>query len=87
MTFNLDPVNVVNTALCIVILILGYWGYQKGGDKIPLLIGIAFGIFGASHIVTLLGLGQLLMNFLIVIRVIAYLVVVFALWRVAAKRG
>jgi hypothetical protein len=86
MELNLDPIYVVNLVLCIVILLLGYWGYRKRRNVVPLLIGIAFGLFGISHLVTLFGLAGDWASVLIVIRVLAYLTVVFALYKyVTAK--
>jgi hypothetical protein len=86
MGFNLDPIYVVNLVLCIVILLLGYWGYRKRRNVVPLLIGVAFGLFGISHLVTLFGLAGDWASVLIVIRVLAYLTVVFALYKyVTAK--
>jgi len=75
--------NVVNIALCIVIVILGYLAYKKNKTVPALFIGIAFGIFGLSHILTVVGLGTSLMNFLIAIRTVAYLAVVLALFIMA----
>ena len=86
MEFTGDPVYVVNLALCIVIFILGYWGYRKKKDTMPLYIGIAFGLFGISHIVTLFDMASSLTDVLIVIRVIAYLIVVFALYMYVRKK-
>ena len=82
----MNPIVTVNLVLCIIILVLGIWGYSKKKDDVPLYIGVAFGLFGVSHIITLLGLAPGLTIFLIVIRLIAYLLVVFALYRVLAKR-
>ncbi len=81
MALNLDPVYIVNLVLCIVIFILGYWGYTKRRDILPLLIGLAFGLFAISHIVTIAGLSSDLNSVMVVIRTIAYLLVVFALYR------
>ena len=81
----MDLINIINTALCVIILVLGYWGFTQKRMKAPLLIGIAFGFFGVSHIVKLIGLEPSLLNFMITIRVIAYVMVVFALWMFAAK--
>ena len=86
MTFILDPIYLTNLVLCIVILVLGWLGCKKSGDKSPLLIGIAFGLFGISHLATLLGLKETLTVFLIVIRTLAYLTVAFSLYRIALKR-
>ncbi len=85
MALNLDPIYVVNLILCIVIVVLGYWGYKKSGDSIPLYIGVAFGLFGLSHLATLLGLREILESVLIVVRLLAYLIVVYALYKVASK--
>ena len=86
MTFTLDPIYTTNLILCIAILVLGFLGYKKSGDKTPLYVGIAFGLFGISHLVTLLGFKEALETVLIVIRTIAYLIVVIALYKVAVKR-
>ncbi len=72
--------NVVNTVLCIIIVILGFLAYNRNHKMPALLIGVSFGIFGLSHIVTMLGFEKSLMNILIAIRSIAYLFVVFALF-------
>ena len=81
MTFAWDPIYTLNLVLCTVILVLGYWGYKKKDDKTPLYIGVAFGIFGISHLTTLLGLKEALTDVLIIIRALAYLIVVFALYK------
>jgi uncharacterized membrane protein YhfC len=86
MAFDLDPITTVNLVLCIIIVLLGYWGYQKKKNSIMLYIGIAFGFFGISHLATLLGQRAALEEILIVVRTIAYLLVIFALYKEAAKR-
>jgi hypothetical protein len=86
MSFTWDPMYVVNLVLCIIILALGCWGYRKTGDKVPLYVGIAFGLFGVSHLMTLLGLKDALEIVLIVIRTLAYVIVAFALYTVVFKR-
>ena len=86
MIFTWDPIYTVNLGLCIVIFILGFWGYKKQKDTMPLYIAIAFGLFGISHLVTLFGLANSLTNVLIVIRVLAYLIVVFALLLYVRKK-
>ena len=78
-----DPITTVNLVLCIVILAFGIVGYRRSGMAFPLYIGIAFGLFGLSHLVTLLGMKDALAGVLIVIRTLAYLLVAFALYRVA----
>lgn len=74
-------VTLVNLILCIIILCLGIWGYSKKKGDVVLYIGIAFGLFGVSHIFTLLGLAAGLDVLLIIVRLIAYLLVLFALYK------
>ena len=71
-------VDVINTILCAAIVVLGSWGYKKDGNKTSLAIGISFGLFGISHIITLLGYGQSLIELVVTIRIIAYLNIVFS---------
>ena len=87
MTLLLDPIYIVNLTLCSIILLLGFFGYRKKDNPIPLYIGIAFGLFGISHLATILGLKTDLEAFLIVIRTVAYLVVVFALYTILNRRS
>jgi uncharacterized membrane protein (UPF0136 family) len=78
-----DPITTVNLVLCIIILALGIIGYRRSGKAFPLYVGIAFGLFGVSHLLTILGLKEELAGLLIAVRTAAYLLVVFALYRVA----
>ena len=87
MALVLDPMYIVNLTLCILILFLGFFGYRKTGNPVPLCIGMAFGLFGISHLATILGLKTALEAFLIVIRTVAYLVVVFALYTILNRRS
>jgi hypothetical protein len=82
-----NPMVVENTILCLVILTLGYWGYRKRKSSLALYIGIAFGFFAVSHILALVGFATELENVLLVIRIIAYLLIIFALYRVLVKSG
>jgi hypothetical protein len=76
----------INLVLCIVILALGIWAFIKKKWDVPLYIGIAFGLFGISHTLTLMGLAASLDAFVIVIRVIGYLLVIVALCRILMKK-
>ena len=82
----MDPIYLTNLILCIIIVVFGYLGFKKAKDKWPLYIAISFGLFGLSHLLTLLGLREALTGFLIAIRTIAYLLVAFTLYRVAFKK-
>lgn len=79
-------ITIVNLVLCIVILVLGIWAYTKKKGDVPLYIGIAFGLFGLSHLLTLLGLAASLTIFLIIVRLLAYLLVVYTVYRILAKK-
>jgi len=86
MAFTWDPITAVNLVLSVIILVLGYWGYKKSNNNVPLYVGTAFGLFGVSHLATLLGLTQSLVSVLIIIRTLAYLIVIFAVYKIAFKR-
>jgi hypothetical protein len=92
-------VTVINLILTTVILILGIWAFFKrrsdialGSSKaiaipeVSLYIGIAFGLFAVSHALTLAGLAASLQTIIIVIRVIAYLLVMVAPCRILMKK-
>jgi hypothetical protein len=82
----MDTITLVNLILCIIIVVFGCVGFKKAKDKWPLYIAISFGLFGLSHLLTLLSLKETLEAFLIAIRTIAYLLVVYTVYRVAFKK-
>jgi len=77
--------NIVNTILCAMIFLLGVTGYKKNKESLPLLIGVAFGLFGVSHLVTMIGFGEAWINFQVVIRMLGYLIVAFALYKITVR--
>jgi hypothetical protein len=84
MNFIWDPIVAVNLVLSLAILVLGLVANRRlGSDANPLYIGIAFGLFGLSHLATLLGLKDSLELVLVLVRTAAYLIVAFALYRSA----
>ncbi|MGA1790168.1 MAG: hypothetical protein ACMUIM_01675 [bacterium] len=85
MNIVLDPIYVVNLVLCIVILALGVAGWRRSGNAFSLYIGIAFGLFGLSHLATILGLKHVLEGVLIGVRTLGYLFVVFALFKITFR--
>jgi hypothetical protein len=78
-----DPIYVVNLILCAIILVFGIIGWRRSKNSYPVYIGMAFGLFGLSHLVTILGLKAPLEVPLIVVRTLAYLLVVFTVYRMA----
>jgi hypothetical protein len=83
---NIDPMTLINLIFCVVILALGITGYTKSQQLWPLLIGIAFGLFGVSHLLTLLGLKEALDALLLTVRIIAYLSVIFAIYWLGCRQ-
>jgi len=54
--------------------------------EVSLYIGIAFGLFAVSHALTLAGLAASLQAFIIIIRIIGYLLVMVAPCRILMKK-
>jgi hypothetical protein len=79
----MNVMYVINLILCVIILVFGLMAWRRSGKPFPLYIGIAFGLFGVSHLATILGLAAQLEVLLIVVRTLAYLIVVFAVYKVA----
>ncbi|WAC04542.1 MAG: hypothetical protein OS112_08750 [Methanoregula sp.] len=80
MVFVPDLVSMINTILCVIIVILGILVYTRNGEMSALLIGIAFGLFGISHIYTILGFGISWEGALITARTCGYILVIAALY-------
>jgi hypothetical protein len=76
---SLDPVTIVNFFLAVIILVLGMVEYKKSHNTTVLCIGAAFGLFALSHLITLLGYASALSGLLVIIRIIAYLTVIYAM--------
>ena len=81
----MDIITAMNLVFCILIVGLGYWGYIQSRKiskvlyLLPIFVSIAFGLFGFSHFVTLIGMGGTLGNALIVIRALGYIIVIFSM--------
>lgn len=82
MALVLDPVTILNLIFCIIIVCLGYWEYRKKESLIAIYIAITFGLFGIAHLGIILGVKS--SNIIILtIRSIAYLVIIYALYKTA----
>jgi len=77
----MDPISFVNFFFCVIISILGVVIYWKKKDVLPLYIGAAFAIFALTHLLTLLSFREPMTNIFIIIRIIAYLLVIFAFYK------
>ncbi len=82
----MDTVVLTNLILCIIILSMGIWEYIRTRSRVELYVGAAFGLFGVSHLLTLLGLSAGLTVPLIIIRLLAYLLVIFGLYTAIARK-
>ena len=83
MQFHWDTLTFVNLILCIVILVFGIISYQRTKSRVTLYVGIAFGLFGLTHLATLLGMNITLNTALIVVRTMAYLLVTYEMYLAA----
>ena len=81
----MDIITLVNLILGLIIFCMGIWAYGKKKNFVPLYIAIAFLLFAITHLITLLGLAASLTVVLIIIRIIAYVIVIGALYRILAK--
>ena len=86
MVYNLDVMTTVNLGLSILILIVGCRGYIKYKDKTPFHVGVAFGLFAVSHLITLLGMERALESTMVLIRIFGYLIVLFTLYQIESNR-
>jgi uncharacterized membrane protein (UPF0136 family) len=71
----MDLTTVINLSFGAVILILGIVGYFRSKEMWILWIGIAFGLFAVTHLLTLLDLQETLKAVLLAIRIVAYAIV------------
>lgn len=80
---NWDPILVVNLLLCIIILFFAGKDYKKNKVSSVLMVGIAFGLFGVSHLANLLGIAKngIIPGLLIAVRTAAYLLVLWAIFK------
>ncbi len=81
MAFIPDAVVIINLVLCVIIFFLGYAAYRKSENVNLLLVGIAFGLFGLSHLNTLLGLTLFPEITFVLLRLSGYILVAAALYR------
>lgn len=87
MQFHWEALTIVNLILCIVIFTFGLVSWQRTKVGVELYVGTAFGLFGLSHLATLLGWNVALNTFLIIVRTLAYLLVTYALVRSACRKA
>jgi len=84
MAFAFD-VTTINFIFGILIFLMGLWVWKKGKAMAPLYIGIAFLLFALTHLVSILEYSLPDMASM-ALRVIAYLLVLFSLYKMMAKK-
>ena len=77
-------ISSVNFVLCIIIFVLGHISHSR--NKEAMHIGNAFGLFGLTYLIMLTGQGRNLDAVIIVLRILAYLLVILSLYRLAFKK-
>jgi PAS domain S-box-containing protein len=85
MSFNPDPVSLINLTFCVAVVILSGWWCRKTGSLTPLFVGLAFGLFGVSHFLVLMNLNKTFEQFQIAIRIAAYAIVATGLFFIALE--
>lgn len=70
-----DPITTLNLIACILILAISIWWSYRTENLIPLSIGLAFGLFGISHLATILGVIESYRTEFVIIRGFAYILV------------
>lgn len=83
---NFDPVMFLNFILTLAIFIIALIEYLRRKIEFALYLCIAFGLLCVTHLLSILGLDTLLSPVIIVIRPVAYLLIIFALYRVWVEK-
>ncbi len=79
-----DPTTLLNFVFAVIILILGIWVYRAKKLVLAIYVAIGFGLFAISHLAILVGASSTEIS-IIVVRSLAYLVVIYALVREAIR--
>lgn len=78
---EVDLVILANLLLCLTIVVLGLLGFRRSKHTLPLMLAVVFALFGVSHLMILLGLFEDLEMLVFAIRVAAYALVIYLLYR------
>ncbi len=77
----MDIINIINTVLCGLILVMGLMSKCSNAK----LIGVAFGVFGFSHVMEMMGMAASMETLLVYVRVLAYVMVAYAMLHLLKK--
>ncbi len=78
--------TIVNLLFCIIILLLGWMEYEKTRKPLGLYVGVAFGLFGLSHLANLMGVAFQYAGILTILRSIAYILIILGLFFTFRKK-
>lgn len=82
----MDILSLIYLLFCLAVCILGIVVYVKRKNSLALFLGIAYGFFTIDRFIVLLGVVAGLDVFGIVLRVIAYLLILFALYKALVNK-
>jgi len=83
--FDFEVMSTVNMVLCIMILAVGCIVYARTKNKVPFHIGVAFGLFAVTHVIAMFGVQCSFVTTVMLIKVFAYLIVLFSLREMYSK--
>ena len=86
MVCNWDLVAAINLMLSVIILIVGCWDYIKTKRQSPFFIGVAFGLFGVSHLIRLMGVERNFEFTVILVSIFGYLIVASTLVKMSKEK-
>ncbi|MFH0764216.1 MAG: hypothetical protein V1927_04370 [Candidatus Omnitrophota bacterium] len=76
---------LVNFVLSFLIFAFGCRSYLKTKNKAPFYIGVAFGLFSLSHLMSLVGIQRDFRDTVILIRAFSYFIVLTTLYHMGRK--
>lgn len=79
-----DPTVLLNLIFAVIVVIFGFWVYRAKKVVLALYLALTFGLFAISHLAILLGTPTSDIS-IIVIRSLAYLIIIYALAREAIR--
>jgi len=82
----MDALPIVYLVFCLAICGFGLWVYGKRKDSVPLFIGIAYALFSIDRLIVLLSAAPGLDILGVVLRIVAYLLLLFALYKALVKK-
>lgn len=77
--------TLANFVISLIIFLFGCWAYMRTKDKAPFYIGVAFGLFSLSHLISLVGMQKDLRDTIILVRAFSYFIVLTTLYNMGRK--